>query len=267
MGACEPEDMFPSKTPVLSPEAKASLYGDHERKVGEGLAGVVYLTKFEGEEVVFKECKGRAAFAIHEAEQDALEALEGVDGVPRILGVSYDQPLILLMSFCGEKTLKDVISGPKLPDSIYLSLLRSLATTLSGIHARNYVHNDLKTDNIVVDRDPPDEGARAYIIDFGLSRQVGEILVTNAIRYDYHENLFWMPPENFQMKSCATAGDLWSLGYVVREVLREVQWDRYPKCLDTVVDKCMVIDPSQRMAIPEVIIYIDDAAGTMNNVD
>lgn len=255
--------MFPSKTPVLSPKTKYRLYSNHEKKVGGGLAGDVYLTKFEGAEVVIKEFKNHAAFASHEAEQEALEALEGVDGVPKILGVSYDQPLILMMSFCGEKTLKDVIGGPKLPDVVYLSLLRSLATTLSDIHAQNYVHNDLKPDNILVDRDPPDEGARACIIDFGLARPAGEILITNAVRFGFHRCFSWMPPENFHLRPCTAAGDLWSLGYVVGEVLGKVQWDKYPKCLDAVVAQCMEVDPGRRMAIAEVIGRIDDALGAV----
>ncbi|XP_042857286.1 serine/threonine-protein kinase shk2-like [Penaeus japonicus] len=253
--------MFSSKTPIIPSNVKARLYDDHEKVLGEGSTGVVYLTKFEGKEVVIKEYKGRVDFLCHEAEQEVLEVLEGVDGIPKLLGTSYDRPLLLMMTYCGEKTLKDVIMGPKLPDRIYLLLLRSLATTLSGIHARNHVHNDLKTDNVLVDRDPPDEGARAYVIDFGLARPVGEIVITNAIRYGSHIEYYWMPPENFQLRPCWTNGDLWSLGYVVGEVLHSVQWDRYPNCLGQVVDHCMQIHPGLRMTIPEIIHCIDNAIG------
>jgi serine/threonine protein kinase len=85
-------------------------------------------------------------------------------------------------------------------------------------HVRNYVHTDLKVENIVLASPDPDARAvsplRVKIIDMGnlvKKRPEGHHQVAFTDNY--------RPPESFLGRSWSTSGDIWSVGCIVFELL------------------------------------------------
>jgi predicted Ser/Thr protein kinase len=87
-------------------------------------------------------------------EAAAYRWLEGVEGVPRLLG--RPDPWSIAVEFVGDRRLADA------PDVDPERLLFALRDLLSRVHARGVVHNDLRSrENLVLG-----PSGRIYMVDF-----------------------------------------------------------------------------------------------------
>jgi serine/threonine protein kinase/tetratricopeptide (TPR) repeat protein len=88
--------------------------------------------------------------------------------------------------------------------------LDQIASALATAHRGGIVHRDLKPDNILLD-----DAGNAYLTDFGIAKPVGYMvtdgLVTGTLAYIAPEQLEGKPPQ--------PQSDLYSLGYVLYEML------------------------------------------------
>ncbi|KAJ3040051.1 serine/threonine protein kinase [Rhizophlyctis rosea] len=146
------------------------------RKIGSGSFGDIYIGTniINGEEVAIKLEKINAPLPqlLHEAK--VYESLKGGVGVPSVrwygtegeyncmvmdlLGPSLED----LFNFCGRKfTLKTV-----------LLLADQLISRIEYIHSKNYLHRDIKLENIMFGRGTHKN--EVYLIDYGLAKMVFE---------------------------------------------------------------------------------------------
>lgn len=121
------------------------------------------------------------------------------------------------------QTLKEAINDYKsLPlEQAYqqlLKLMRDFASGLAMIHAKGYVHRDVKPDNLMVDRD-----GNGRLIDYGLvdTFELGQATFNN--RGFLLGTPHYFSPEVIWNQRYIPAGDIFSLGIVMLEALGSIQ--------------------------------------------
>ncbi len=112
----------------------------------------------------------------------------------------------------GARTLDTVLPG--LPVRRRVELVRDVARALGHAHARGVVHRDVKSQNVLVDRE-----GRARLTDFGLAMAAEEEKLTrtgSAVGTPYS-----MSPEQVSGKRDlqGPATDVWALGVLLHEAL------------------------------------------------
>jgi hypothetical protein len=142
----------------------------------------------------------------------------------------------------------------KIPISEAVSLFAPICAAMAYSHESGVIHRDLKPSNILLtaNGDP-------VVSDFGIAKvldssnvsltQSGEILGTIA---------YLAPEQRFSTKKVNRRADVYALGAILYEMLmgfpplgkfpwpREVQAN-FPESLQTVLEKCLVIDPESRL--------------------
>lgn len=78
-----------------------------------------------------------------------LVALTELSGVPRALAVSHHPPG-LIMTLHSNKTLHQLLLET-IPDPTLLEIMKILLMIVRKIHARGYVHNNIKASHVSVD--------------------------------------------------------------------------------------------------------------------
>lgn len=89
-----------------------------------------------------------------------------------------------------------------------------IAQKLMEIHEKNIIHNDLKSDNIIVSHPGANGLPDVSLIDFGICRYIGERLALTAGAS--HNSFPWMAPEVLTGEPCTPAADTYSFGVLLR---------------------------------------------------
>ncbi len=154
--------------PFLTEEQLHSL--GPGRHLGAGGYGSVKQLRYEGTEAVVKELlrDGDPAPLLREAR--VLVNVNGAGGVPRLLAVCQTPPA-LLQEFLGQ-TYDYYLDECSV--ELFLKSLISICQRMEEVHAKGYVHNDIKYNNITFTGAVSDPDL--HIIDFGLACHIGEIL-------------------------------------------------------------------------------------------
>ncbi|XP_004309028.1 PREDICTED: serine/threonine-protein kinase HT1-like [Fragaria vesca subsp. vesca] len=98
----------------------------------------------------------------------------------------------------------------KLPFKVVLQLALDLAKGLSYLHSKNIVHRDVKTDNLLLDKNE-----RVKIADFGVSRLEASILSEMT---GHTGTLQYMAPEVLESKPYNKKCDVYSFGICLWEI-------------------------------------------------
>ena len=141
-------------------------------------------------------------------EATALSRLEHPN-IVRCLGVH--EPVYVLMEYLNGRSLSDVIeSGPQarmgISDSIRVAI--HLGAALEHIHAKGFLHMDLKPDNVMIVH------GRPVLFDFGSLRE------RSAKRPEQiHGTDPYIAPEEWLLEETGTPADVFSLGVTLYEML------------------------------------------------
>jgi serine/threonine protein kinase/photosystem II stability/assembly factor-like uncharacterized protein len=209
---------------------------DHYRivsKVGEGGMGVVYRAQDEvlHRDVAIKVLSSRlvaeksaAKFLLDEARAASALSHPNICTIHQV-GEVRGEPYIV-MELVEGKPLSELIGRNGLPVESVLRYGVQIAGALAHSHARNIVHRDLKSSNVMV----TPEGL-VKVLDFGLARRL-RILEESAGTIDTPEafggtteassggltgTLPYMPPEVLRGEEADFRSDIWALGIVLYE--------------------------------------------------
>lgn len=135
-----------------------------EGSYGKTYGGVVGLPGCPEVNVAIKILHYRTQSLIKEAQ--VLKDLDGAGGVPRLIGLTEEDPQALLMEFCPGVSLEDFLEDCSPTEC--RKVLDKLEKALESFHDKGYAHLDLHTNNVIVD---PSAENTVHIIDVGLSQK------------------------------------------------------------------------------------------------
>jgi len=125
----------------------------------------------------------------------------------------YKQHICLIFELLSDINLADLMKktnykGLELKNVIKFS--RQIGLAIKYIHKNNYIHCDLKPQNIVM---VSEKKCKIKILDFGISR-----IDNNINNYFYVQTLYYRAPEIFQKKNYNKKIDIWSYGCLIPEL-------------------------------------------------
>lgn len=192
-----------------------------ERQLGHGGMGVVYeatelsLDRRVALKVIAPELSTDPSFRARFERERRLQAqLVHPNVVPVFRAGDSEGGLYLVMALIDGCSLDHLLAEDPGPPAIErtISILRQVAAALDAAHEMGLVHRDLKPQNILVDgRD------RAYLADFGLTRERGQERMTSTGRF--LGTVEYAAPELSRGEESTEAGDIYSLTCVLYECL------------------------------------------------
>jgi len=125
-----------------------------------------------------------------------------------------------------------------------LRIVAELAAELGRAHAAGFLHRDLKPENVMLDA-----AGRAHLIDWGMSRWVGEGSGTGRFTPGM-ATLWYRAPELFTGDAYGAAVDVWSLGVLLVELVAGRCPFRGSSELQQIRHYLEVLGPPPRGALP-----------------
>ncbi|XP_073136710.1 uncharacterized protein [Henckelia pumila] len=200
------------------------------RELGSGTFGTVYHGKWRGTDVAIKRINDRC-FAGKPSEQERMrddfwnEAIKLADlhhpNVVAFYGVVLDGPdgtVATVTEYMVNGSLRNALQKSEriLDKRKRLLISMDVAFGMEYLHAKNIVHFDLKSDNLLVNlRDP--HRPICKVGDLGLSKVKCQTLISGGVR----GTLPWMAPELLNGSSSLVSEkvDVFSFGIVMWELL------------------------------------------------
>ena len=187
--------------------------------IGQGGMGNVYLAnRIDGEyeqQVAIKTIPlallGDISAQVINYEAQALAQLNHPNIVPIIdAGRSDEGYVYIVMQYIQGLTLSEYIQSNSLNQQQKLNLFIKLLDAVIHAHENQVLHRDLKPENIIID-----ENGDLFLLDFGISKLIGEKHDDNIQAYLNALSYQYASPEQKQGKAITTASDIYSLGKII----------------------------------------------------
>lgn len=207
---------------ALLAEVRHALSGEYaiDREVGRGAMAVVYRATEAGlgRRVALKVLPPEMTLSHELTERFKREArlaasLEHPNIIPVYREGQSGRFLFMAMKFIEGRSLEDIIEsqGP-LPVPVALQVLRAATSALAYAHDRGIVHRDIKSANILVDRE-----GRVVVTDFGIARAAEDASLTST--GTMVGTPYFMSPEQCAARRIGPQSDQYSLGVVAFQML------------------------------------------------
>jgi len=193
-------------------------------KIAEGGSGaIIYQVHWKNHEVAIKFFQSSSEvlsdqLAAFEREVGLLGSLHHPN-IVRFFGCCLEYPKVgIVTEYCeykpGINSLGDWIKSGKHKNSKKLKILLDIAEGMRFLHSHDIVHRDLKSDNVLLDKN-----CTGKITDFGISKvlshEMGKTIEhTQAIGTSYY-----MAPEVTMSQSYDVSCDVFAFGMIMYEVL------------------------------------------------
>jgi len=125
----------------------------------------------------------------------------------------YMNCLFMLIEFMDGGSLTDIVYGytKKIPENISAYIMKEILQGLDFIHDKKQIHRDLKSDNILVDKN-----GSIKVADFGFAIQLTK---EQQKRKSVVGTPAWMAPELINKNFYNELVDVWSVGVILIELV------------------------------------------------
>ncbi|KAF0914392.1 hypothetical protein E2562_028484 [Oryza meyeriana var. granulata] len=193
-----------------------------EHKIGQGGFGSVYYAELRGEKTAIKKM-GMQATQEFLAELKVLTHVHHLNLV-RLIGYCVESCLFLVYEFIDNGNLSQHLRGTgyeplSWPTRVQIAL--DSARGLEYLHehvAPVYVHRDIKSANILLDKD-----FRAKVADFGLAKLTEVGSMSQSLPTRVAGTFGYMPPEYARYGEVSPKVDVYAFGVVLYELLSAKQ--------------------------------------------
>jgi len=197
--------------------ALKDLHFNKKDKLGAGAYGAVYQGDYNFNQVAIKQLYAQhlSVAALEELKQEAtIMGSMSSDYIVPLRGVCLEEPhYCLVMQLMPKGSLYHLLKNNSgLPESVVLRIALDIISGLCQLHKAGILHRDLKSLNVLLD-----DGLRAKIGDFGLSKVKSEVASQSTARPK--GTLGWMSPELCDEKPASTASDIYAYGMVLWELM------------------------------------------------
>ena len=252
-------EYLPNHT-VLSEE----VVNINDQVLGEGSFGIVKLGFFKTLDVhcavkTAKNIKHNLFNAVREAR--VLAVLQGCKFFPYVYGVINNTSLVMEIltvgSDCNVLTVYKAKTEGIISVGEWLNICHEIALGLKYMHCKSLLHNDLKTNNIVL-KPTTLLGYCTKIIDMGMVTKKSEPKIYNLTEQQkirYNNKYPYLAHELRNVKGSATSfsSDIYSLGYIFNFIA-----DGLENFLMTLRSQMLDESPSKRPNIIQIVRYFEN---------
>ncbi|XP_067019463.1 probable LIM domain-containing serine/threonine-protein kinase DDB_G0287001 [Acropora muricata] len=196
--------------------------------VGSGSYGHCYRARYRGIDVVVKKMihkdterdKLRAKReVVHEAE--VLTALGDHEGLPMLIGITTaNEPYCLVTQFHGiieqSVTLHQAANSKIITPAECIQLFVKICSALEHVHSKGFLHNDIKSNNVVLDQTGPEQ-YNPVLIDFGKSTRTSAA-TTITVNERSTDGKSYLAPEVLKYREYSPASDIYSMGRMLKAI-------------------------------------------------
>nr|XP_027218664.1 serine/threonine-protein kinase-like protein At3g51990 [Penaeus vannamei] len=136
-----------------------------------------------------------------------LRGPQGAGGAPLPLGLCRE-PAAMLISCAGASTLEQALRGQRWNEAKAVDVAVQLCRRVDEIHTKGLIHNDLKADNVMLDK-----ALGVSVIDFGTATPEGGVV---GYQTDGTFRGEWLAPELLIGGASTRASDAYSVGFLLR---------------------------------------------------
>ena len=235
--------------------------------LGSGTFGTCHLAHYRGILVAVKEFKTRRSRPDKEVKRDVLNEARMIShlgdhrGLPLLFGViTKSTPFCIITQFHGDKTqsltLYKAMKRVELDKPHWLRILRGIIEALSHVHSKDVLHNDLKSNNILLEKRGKD--FNPVIIDFGKARFISNpkarMSLSASAQEEYQHSYPHIAPEIVRGEGRQSVqSDVFSVGRIALAIL-----DLLPTAtaLSLKAAKQAIVDnPAKRPSLEELLLH------------
>eukprot|EP01107_Rhizomastix_libera_P008390 TRINITY_DN2357_c0_g1_i1.p1 TRINITY_DN2357_c0_g1~~TRINITY_DN2357_c0_g1_i1.p1 ORF type:complete len:414 (+),score=126.53 TRINITY_DN2357_c0_g1_i1:2-1243(+) len=276
-----------SMIPLVAESSVSTFLSLDEVKIGKligtGSYGKVFLGKYRGESVAVKQL---SLFSMGESEETKLEnevkimaQLRSPFVVSFYGAVKTADSVSIVLEYCKYGSLSSHLGQNKLNKEVKMLVALDCAKGMQFLHTNNFIHRDLKTDNVLMVSLSEKSPIRGKISDFGTSRVVGS-KESQQMTAAVGTPSFVAPEvvgESSSSSEYSLPSDVYSFAMVLWHLFSEVEpysdfktvfaiyafvqsKKRLPlpvNCpLNELIAKCWDQDPSERPTFDDIVIII-----------
>ena len=208
---------------IIVPTTEFKVF--YDRILGTGGFGAVYEGVFANKKVAIKVMNIPLDYIKMILKEIITMIICDHPNLVKMFAVSFgnvenNQVRVFIIMECLKQDLKNLIFREKahLPQKLKFKILIDVLKGISHLHEYNYVHCDLKLQNVLID-----EHFNAKISDFGLANclRSGNTKKTMIAGYSERTSAY----EYLCEQKISTKGDVWSFGILMYEILNEkISW-------------------------------------------
>ncbi|XP_068237376.1 uncharacterized protein [Palaemon carinicauda] len=223
------------------------------RALGVGEFGKVFLCKVRAEDGIWRDAVLKIltlwpSMEDFVRETECLQKLQGIKGVPVLYGRKFSPDLAFVMSYCGGKTLEKFLEDNSSNIPKICQVLSRTAAILSAIHRRGISHNDLHSENVMVDETSIPGQSLPKIIDFGYAMAFGSVLFPEALEdwADFHYD----PVVSRDCGTTSAQTDIYSFAKLISRIPDGKKWKQQMN-LERLVERALSTNKNIRPSLEE----------------
>ena len=227
-------------------------------KVGEGTFGVCSRSKYGSLNVAIKQFKHQNKDEI--AKEARILSTLRHPNLPLLVGVCFETiPFMVVTTFHSigkgpSTTMHDALTRGLLGSSIrphWINILHCIAMAIKYVHHHNIIHNDIKSNNIVIEEES--NSFSGVLVDFGKATAANEgktYPIFDGKEKKYYDEKY--PHLAVELRNGGgtqtSSSDVYSFGYVMKLVSHTLK----DRLLSTLYRSCRSVCPDDRPNISNV---------------